>query len=295
MSDTGAAIFEKLDEDIQGRSIKAKALGGPAKLTACRAAAILKVKAYERVNQLVHAGSSAEFGLSAQSARAEGCEWTPGDGELSDNVHVDVRPVAMVANDFAVMGAFSATTTGRDIGHSKEVATRRGSAMIFPGESTGPRMPDVEGAHCICAGDKPRLYRRIHATPCISGALRHCYGSSLWHAAMSDFVVTRKGTTIAINSVKLPSMAISERMNPEDLGGWRVLAEMSGMVEVAVDNDEGAMVLIRRLGSYLPSRHRLALLRLTRNQKLLPRFCRSDRRRGRRQRAPHAVAWPAGY
>ena len=44
-------------------------------------------------------------------------------------------------------------------------------------------------------------------------------------------------------------------MEPEDLGGWRMHAEVTGMVDAVVDTDEAAMDVVRRFLSYLPSHH----------------------------------------
>jgi acetyl-CoA carboxylase carboxyltransferase component len=44
---------------------------------------------------------------------------------------------------------------------------------------------------------------------------------------MSDFVIMRKGSTMAIASARVTSMAINKPIEPEELGGWRVHAEKS--------------------------------------------------------------------
>jgi len=128
--------------------------------------------------------------------------------------------------------------------------------MVFLGESTGARMPDVMGAANIAGGDRPTQYRRTRETPWVSAVLGHCYGSSSWYAALADFVVMRKGAITAVSSVKLTSMAIAEAVDPEALGGWRLHTEVTGMVDHAVDTDEEALDLVRRFLSYLPSHHR---------------------------------------
>jgi acetyl-CoA carboxylase carboxyltransferase component len=53
------------------------------------------------------------------------------------------------------------------------------------------------------------------------------------------------------------SMAINRPIDPEDLGGWRVHVEKSGLVDMAVDTDEQALDAARRFLSYLPS-HNMA-------------------------------------
>ena len=39
-------------------------------------------------------------------------------------------------------------------------------------------------------------------------------------------------------------MAISEEVDPEELGGWKLHTEVTGMVDLAVDNDEEALAAV---------------------------------------------------
>lgn len=248
-----AARWAEIDREHAARTAAAQAMGGPAKLAGLRERGLLNAR--ERIERLVDPGSFLEFGLFAQSIRPDTRDRSPADGKISGLGRVDGREVAIVSNDFTVMGASSAAVNGRKVGHVKELATRRGLPMVFFGESTGARMPDVMGARGIGAGDRPTQYRRIRESPWVSAVLGHCYGSSSWYAALSDYVVMRKGAVMAVSSVKLTSMAISEAMEPEDLGGWRMHAEVTGMVDAVVDTDEQAMDAVRRFLSYLPSHH----------------------------------------
>jgi acetyl-CoA carboxylase carboxyltransferase component len=187
--------------------------------------------------------------------RAEVRNKTPADGKITGFAKVDGRPVTLVSNDFTVMGAGSSRVNGRKMRHAKNVSRNSGMPIVFFGESTGARMPDVMGAGNIAAGDDPAQYMRTRETPWVSAVLGDCYGSSAWYAALSDFVVMRKGAIMAVSSTKLTAMATSEKIDPEDLGGWRVHAESSGLVDLAVDSDEEAIIQVKRFLSYLPSHH----------------------------------------
>jgi methylmalonyl-CoA decarboxylase subunit alpha len=63
----------------------------------------------------------------------------------------------------------------------------------------------------------------------------------------------KKGSIMAVSSPRLVSMAIGEKVDPEDLGGWRIHAEYTGLIDRFVDNDGEAMQEIRRFLSYMPS------------------------------------------
>jgi methylmalonyl-CoA decarboxylase subunit alpha len=115
-------------------------------------------------------------------------------------------------------------------------------------------MPDRMGAsgRAIVAQD-PTEYQRLRETPWVSALLGACYGSSTWYSAMSDFVVMRKGAIMAIASPNVTSIAINKPIEAEDLGGWKILTGVSGLVDLAVDTDVQALDAIKRFLSYLPS------------------------------------------
>ncbi|MBK8767864.1 MAG: methylmalonyl-CoA carboxyltransferase [Burkholderiaceae bacterium] len=245
--------FEKHIEELEQRRAKALSMGGANKLAERKAQGVLNAR--ERIDWLADPGTFLETGLFATSNRPEARDRSPADGKIAGYVKLDGRDVAVVSNDFTVMGASSSPVNTAKVGHVKGVATRRGLPMVFLGESTGARMPDVMGAAGITAGDRPTQYRRTRETPWVSAVLGHCYGSSSWYAALADFVVMRKGAITAVSSIKLTSMAIAQAVDPEALGGWQLHTEVTGMVDLAVDTDEEALDAVRRFLSYLPSHH----------------------------------------
>ena len=88
-----------------------------------------------------------------------------------------------------------------------------------------------------------------------SAALGLSYGSSSWYAVLSDFSVMRKGAMLAVSSSQLASLAIKEAVDPEELGGWRLHAEVTGFADQVVDTDEEALDAIKTFLSYLPGHH----------------------------------------
>src|SRR5690606_9055138 len=157
------------------------------------------------------------------------------------------RPVAVVSNDFSVLGASSSVINGKKIRYVKETAARRGMPLVMLGESSGARMPDRMGAPGrAILGQDPAEFRRQREMPLISALLGDCYGSSTWYACMSDFVVMRKGATMAVASSRVTSVAINQPVDPEELGGWRLHTEKTGLVDYAVDTDQEAIDIIRR-------------------------------------------------
>ena len=246
--------FDELLKQLRDRTVRALAMGGPDKLARRKAEGLLNAR--ERIDHLIDPDSFIESGMLAAGIRPEVRDKTPADGKVAGFARIDGREVALVSNDFTVLGASSSVINMKKIKHVKQVATTRGMPLIFLGESSGARMPDRMGAagRSIVAQD-PAEYQRLRETPWVSALLGACYGSSTWYSAMSDFVVMRKGAIMAIASPGVTSIAINRPIEPEELGGWKILTGVSGLADLAVDTDEQALAAIKRFLSYLPSHH----------------------------------------
>lgn len=238
----------QLDE----RSRIALAMGGEAKLAQRRASGALNAR--ERIEHLLDPGSFRESGLLAVSVLPADRDSTPADAKITGTGRIDQRRVAVVANDMTVKGASSAPVNMRKIARLKETATRNGMPLIFLGESSGSRVPDSLGAEAMAgAGQDPQQYCRRRETPWVSAVLGPCLGSSTWYTCISDFVVMRKGAFLAVSSARVTSLAIGEAVDPEALGGWKLHAEQTGLIDMVVDNDDDALAAVRRFLAYLPS------------------------------------------
>jgi methylmalonyl-CoA decarboxylase subunit alpha len=249
--------FEDLTEDFKKRTAEALAMGGPEKLAKRKAEGHLNAR--ERIDYLIDPGSFIESGRFARSNRPEVKAKTPADGKVAGFARINGREIALVSNDFTVLGASSAVINMKKIKHVKQAAAKRGMPLVMLGESSGARMPDRMGAagRSIVAQD-PVEYQRLRETPWASALLGQCYGSSTWYSAMSDFVVMRKGAIMAIASPNVTSIAINKPIEPEDLGGWKLLTGVSGLADMAVDADEQALDAIKQFLSYLPGHNQEA-------------------------------------
>ncbi len=254
-----AEFARRLEEEFDGRRRKALAMGGPEKLEKRRQAGVLDARS--RIDRLFDPGTFRESGLFSTSIHSpEDEERSPADGKVTGFGRIEGRWAATVSNDFTVFGASSGTTNVRKIAHMKRVATQRGMPMVFLGESSGARMPDTMGARGmgLGLGNDPTQYQRMRETPWAAAVLGMCYGSSFLYTCCSDFRVMRKGAVMAVSSPRLIELATNEKVTPEELGGWQVHTDTTGLIDLAVDTDEEAIDAIRRFLSYLPSHHREA-------------------------------------
>lgn len=249
-------LARKLHEEYDERLGQALAMGGAEKLEKRAASGLLNARS--RIDRLFDPGTFTENGLFATSLYSKADEArTPGDGKLTGYGKIDGRWAAAVSNDFTVMGASSGGTNVKKIAHIKRVATSRGMPLVFFGESSGARLPDTMGARGmgLGLGNDPTQYQRMRETPWAASVLGLCYGSSFLYTCCSDFRVMRKGAVMAVSSPGLVELATNEKVTPEELGGWQIHSEITGLIDQVVDTDEQAVDAMKRFLSYLPSHH----------------------------------------
>ena len=240
--------------ELRAREQRARMMGGEQRLARRHAQGVMDARS--RIDALIDTGSWVETGLLAVSSMVEADrETTPADGKVTGFAKVAGRMVGVVSNDFTTKGASSSATNMKKIGHVKRVATERGFPLVFLGESSGARMPDNMGARGMGAnlGHDPQQYVRNRETPWVSAVLGQCYGSSAWYTCLADFAVMRKGAVMAVASPGLASYAIGQNVEAEDLGGWQLHSEVSGLVDCVVESDEEAIATIKHFLSYMPS------------------------------------------
>jgi acetyl-CoA carboxylase carboxyltransferase component len=248
--------YETLLAEYEARRTKALAGGGADKYAKRTAAGTWNAR--ERIVYLVDKGSFLESGLfGASGVYPEQADETQTDGKLAGYAKINGRDVCIVVNDFTVKGASTSATNSKKIAHMKRASTERGMPLVVIGESTGARLPDAMGSRGMgqLLGNDNTQFRRLRETPMCAAAFGPSFGSSTWLACQADFSVMQKGAIVAVSSPRLVSMALGEKVDPEDLGGWRLHAEVTGLVDQVVDKEEEVFDAIKRFLSYLPGHH----------------------------------------
>jgi len=244
--------YDELMAEHERRKTKALAMGGEAKLTARRQRGQLNAR--ERITHLFDPDSFVETGMLTTSARPETRANSPADGKVTGYGKVDGRPAAVISCDLTVFGASSSPHNVKKAGHIRRTALNNGMPIIYLNETSGARIPDTMGAVGTGSmGQDPTQFLRDREVPYVSACLGPSFGTGAWNTMLSDFVVMRKGACLAVSSARVTSLAINETVDPEELGGWRLHTETTGLVDYAVDTDEEALDLVRKFLSYMPS------------------------------------------
>jgi acetyl-CoA carboxylase carboxyltransferase component len=244
---------EALLAELEKRRRSGRAMGGPKKLATRKERG--QLNAQQRLDALVDKDSFIELGVLGASSIDADAKETPRDGKITGFARIDDRDVGVVVNDFTTKGASTSATNSKKMGYIRKVCTEQGLPFVHVGESTGARLPDAMGSKGMgtLLGNDITQFRRMRDTPWAAAALDTSFGSSAWICCCADFAVMKKGSIMSVSSPRLVSMAIGEKVDLEQLGGWRLHAEQTGLIDQFVDTDEEAMASLRRFLSYMPS------------------------------------------
>lgn len=244
---------QELLDTLDQKRVAAARMGGERKLQKRKESG--DMNAEQRLNALVDKDSFIELGLLGSATVDKDKDNTPRDGKIVGFGKIDNRDVGVVVYDFTVKGASTGATNSKKMGYIRKTCNTRGMPFVHIGESTGARLPDAMGSKGmgLMLGNDTTQFRRTREVPWVAAALNTSFGSSAWLCCCSDFAVMKKGSIMSVSSPGLVSMAIGEKVDLEQLGGWRLHAEQTGLIDYFVDSDQEAMEVIRRFLGYMPS------------------------------------------
>src|SRR5690606_11673345 len=115
-------------------------------------------------------------------------------------------------------------------------AMRTGTPFVYFGECGGGRIPDILGANGFTrVTGYYELTQRRRRIPLVLAIVGDSFGASSLLAGLADLTVQVRGTCLAVTSPRVIEIATGEAIEPQQLGGVRVHAERTGLVDVLVD------------------------------------------------------------
>jgi acetyl-CoA carboxylase carboxyltransferase component len=223
-------------------------MGSPERIARHRQRGHITVR--ERIDKLVDPGTWMEEGLLRQLRSPDGRELPA--NKVNGYGKINGRTVIIRADDNTIL-AGSGSVRSRPRGLYPELAPEQNFPVIRLGESGGVNMQTVQGSIGVLAVTYPaQNLLNPRRTPHITAIMGNCFGDPTWTAAISDLVVMVKGTCMAVSGPRVLEVALEEKTTPEELGGWQLHAEVTGLVDAFADNDEHCMQIIREMLSYLP-------------------------------------------
>ena len=216
-----------------------------------------KLTARERINLLVDPDSFEEFDLFVtHNCTNFGMDKYiySGDGVVTGTATINERVVYIFAQDFTVFGGSLSKTYAEKICKIMDMALKNGCPLIGLNDSGGARIQ--EGVDAL-AGYAEIFWRNVMASgviPQISAILGPCAGGAVYSPAITDFVIMEKDNSyMFVTGPKVVKTVLNETVSTEDLGGASVHSSKSGVAHFIASGEEEALMLIKKLLSYLPS------------------------------------------
>ena len=249
--------FEEMLRELQVKRDKALQQGGPEKVK--RHHDLGKLTARERIDRLLDPGSFTELGIFCTSDQPGMQDSTPADGLICGYGLTNGRRVAVIANDFTVLASTNAKINLKKLLEFKTQVRDFCIPLILLGEAGGARMPDCQGSEKIFnlgGGGIDTLfpeYTHFRECPFLMAAMGECYGVADFQACVADFVVQVKGSVISVSGPRALGRAIGESCSAEEMGGWKIHSEITGMSDRVAEDEEDCFDTLREFLDYMPS------------------------------------------
>jgi len=247
-------IVRQLDE----KRAAARLGGGEARIAAQHAKG--KLTARERLELLLDSDSFEEwdmfkehrchdFGMQGQVV--------PGDGVVTGYGTINGRLVFVFSQDFTVFGGSLSEAHAEKICKIMDQAVNVGAPIIGLNDSGGARIQ--EGVASL-GGYADVFLRNVTASgvvPQLSLVMGPCAGGAVYSPAMTDFIFMVKDSSyMFVTGPEVVKTVTHESVSSEELGGAVTHSTRSGVADLAFENDVEALMMARRLFTFLPSNNR---------------------------------------
>jgi methylmalonyl-CoA decarboxylase subunit alpha len=215
-----------------------------------------KWTARERLGKLLDPGSFVEEFMLAETQNTDfgmAEKREPTDGVVTGYGKILGRLVYVYSQDRTVLAGTVGSAHGQKIAYVIATARKLGVPLIGLLDSLGARIQEGLDVTRVC-GDIFREHTLSSGVvPQISAIMGPCIGVGSYGPALTDFILMVKQTSqMFITGPPVIKAVTGEDVTMEQLGGWKVHSEISGVADGACENDEDCLNQIRALISFLP-------------------------------------------
>ncbi|MGB8434031.1 MAG: acyl-CoA carboxylase subunit beta [Burkholderiales bacterium] len=243
---------------LEANRAAAKLGGGQARIEAQHAKG--KLTARERIELLLDAGSFEEWDMFVEHRCTDfgmADQKIPGDGVVTGYGTVNGRLVFVFSQDFTVFGGSLSEPHAEKICKIMDHAMKVGAPVVGLNDSGGARIQ--EGVASL-GGYAEVFQRNVLASgviPQISLIMGPCAGGAVYSPAMTDFIfMVEDSSYMFVTGPEVVKTVTHEEVTAEELGGAVTHATRSGVADLAFENDVEALMMTRRLVSFLPGSNR---------------------------------------
>src|SRR6476659_7863762 len=219
-----------------------------------------KLSARERIELLLDEGTFEEWDMFVEHRCADfgmSDNKIPGDGVVTGYGMINGRLVFVFSQDFTVFGGALSEAHAEKICKVMDQAMKVGAPVIGLNDSGGARIQ--EGVASL-GGYAEVFQRNVLASgviPQISLIMGPCAGGAVYSPAMTDFIFMVKDSSyMFVTGPEVVKTVTHEEVTAEELGGAVTHTSRSGVADLAFENDVEALMMTRRLFSFLPLNNR---------------------------------------
>jgi propionyl-CoA carboxylase beta chain len=181
----------------------------------------------------------------------------PGDGVVTGWGTINGRLVFVFSQDFTVFGGSLSEAHAEKICKIMDQAMKSGAPVIGLNDSGGARIQ--EGVASL-GGYADVFQRNVLASgvvPQLSMIMGPCAGGAVYSPAMTDFIFMVKDTSyMFVTGPEVVKTVTHEEVTHEELGGADTHATISGVCDVAFENELHALRKLREFYDFLPLNNR---------------------------------------
>ncbi len=247
-----------LNKKLKAKKQKASLGGGKKRIDAQHAKG--KLTARQRLDLLLDENSFEEWDIFVEH-RNESSDSKKdaflGDGVVSGYGLVHGRLVFIYSQDFTIFGGSLSEANAKKICKIMDHAMKVGAPIIGLNDSGGARIQEGVASLGGYADIFQRNVLSSGVIPQLSLIMGPCAGGAVYSPAITDFIAMVKNTSnMFVTGPNVVKTVTHESVTAEELGGSHTHATKSGVADFQCDNDAEAIILIKKLLSYLPSNNK---------------------------------------
>jgi propionyl-CoA carboxylase beta chain len=178
----------------------------------------------------------------------------PCDGVITGVGYVDGRPVAAYSQDFTVGGGAVGRIHAKKVCDLMEYAQQSGIPMVGINDSGGAR---IQEGDVSLSGYGQVFFRNVllsGVVPQISVIAGPCAGGAAYSPALTDFIImTKKNAQMFICGPDVIKAATGATVTMDEIGSAVAHATVSGNIHFVAEDEAGALAIVKKLHSFLPS------------------------------------------
>jgi len=211
-----------------------------------------RLTARERVALLIDPGTELlELGIYAAHGMYEEWGGAPGAGVVAGLARVQGRLFMVIVNDATVKAGAFFPMTAKKVIRAQNIAIENRIPTIYLVDSAGVFLPLQEDVFPD-TDDFGRVFRNnavmsAMGIPQITAIMGMCVAGGAYLPVMCDHILMTEGSGLFLAGPALVQAAIGMKYTPEELGGAKMHAQISGTVDYREPNDESCISRIRTL------------------------------------------------